>query len=504
VVAAVAAIFAAPLLSAQALAAPSTPVVPTVPPHPQVKVPHLVNTPTTEAPGPHNVKTHVPTIQAPTTKAPVSTVPAPVSHAPVTTSAVRPTTRAPVVINSPEPSHSVVATTPGSPPVINSSVPAETNGPSGKPGVTGTSTLRTTGPGGQSAVITKGSTTSTVPVAAHPQGVPASEESIAAARAAAAVEFNAAQPPPVRGNFNDQVQAAIKANVDHDVDVYRPRHWDYLDYDEYRRPSFYNPLAEDMSFRYFYNGAYQTVFVPAGGRVLLDAIVAGVFAFTAVAAEFVSVGSFYGGCWVPPVGWVGPPPADWQPWQPVSYTGVPVDFANAGQTVMVDQVTPVGHDDTLPAGQQDVFMLDDSTLARGEIQPSPDGGPPQVTLQQTQALPGVGPWDNGQQYINTAIQKPAAPPNNRLSWILGGLAAVLALLSGVAAWVWKHFGRRRGRHARPDTRVRAVSHLGGPPVLTVRETPARGEATHAIRLEARPDPGTQTIREVEYDHGGLK
>lgn len=428
VLAAVAVIFAVPLLSAQALAAPSTPVVPTVPPHPQVKLPPPVNTPTTAAPAPPKATPH-----------------SPISHAPVTTSAVRPATSAPAATNSPTPppSHSVVVTTTGSPPVVNSGVPAATNGPSGKSGVPGTSTPRTTGPGGQSAVVTKGSTTITVPVAAHPGGVPASKEAIAAARLAPAVEFSAAQPPPVQGNFNDQAQAAIKANVDHDVDVYRPRHWDYIDYDEYHRPSFYNPLAQDMSFRYFYNGAYQTLFVPAGGHVLLDAVVAGVFAFTAVAADFVSVGSFYGGCWVPPAGWVGPPPADWQPWQPATYTGVPVDFANAGQTVLVDQVTAVGHDDSLPAGQQDVFMLDDSTLARGEIQPSPDGGPPQVTLQQTQALPGVGPWDSGQQYINTAIQKPAAAPDNSLSWILGGLAAILALLSGITAWVWKH---PRGAH----------------------------------------------------------
>jgi hypothetical protein len=122
----------------------------------------------------------------------------------------------------------------------------------------------------------------------------------------------------------------------------------------------------------------------------------------------------------------------------VTYTGVPVDFANVGQTALVDQVTVVGHDDNLPVGQRDVVMLNDSTLARGEIQPSPDGGPPQVTLQQTQPLPGVGPWDNAQQYINTAILKRAAPRNNHLPWIIGGLAAVLALLGGVAAWVWKH------------------------------------------------------------------
>jgi hypothetical protein len=385
----------------------------------------------------------------------------------------------------------VVVTTTGSPPVLTSSVPAARNGPSGKSGVPGTNTLRTSGPGGQSAVVTKGSATVTVPVAAHPGGVPASKEAIEAARVAPAVEVSAAQPPAVRGNFNDRVQAAIKANVDHDVDVYRPRHWDYLDYDEYHRPSFYNPLAQDMSFRYFYNGAYQTLFVPAGGHVLLDAVVAGVFAFIAVAADIVSVGSFYGGCWVPPPGWVGPPPADWQPWQPAIYTGVPVDFANAGQTVLVDQVTAVGHDDSLPAGQQDVFMLDDSTLARGEIQPSPDGGPPQVTLQQTQSMPGVGPWDNGQQYINTAIQKPIAPPS-KIPWLPIVLVVAVAILSAA-----EYARRRRHRRRQAPRHIQPVPRADGFPVVALRETPERGEATHALRLEAHSGLRTLTVREVD-------
>jgi hypothetical protein len=501
-VAAVAATFAAPLLSAPALASPSTtPVVPTVSQHAQVKVPLPVNTPTTEAPAPPNATTHAPITQAPTTKVPVTPVPAtthpaPTSHAPVTTSTVRPTASAPVVTSTPTPSHSVVVTTTGSSPAVTSSVPGvTTSGPSGRSGVTGTSTLRTTGPGGQSAVITKGSTTATVPVATTPRGVPASRESVQAARVAPPAEFSAAHPPPVRGNFKDQVQLAASGNVG-------PLHWDYLDYDEYHRPSFYNPLATDMSFRYFYNGDYRTALVPAGGRVVLIVDIPGVFVFTGVSGGNVLAGSFSGGGWVPPVGWVGPPPAGWQPWEPVSYTGVPVDFPNVGQTVLVDQVTVVGHDDSLPVGQRDVVMLNDSTLARGEIQPSPDGGPPEVTLQQTQSMPGVGPWDDGHQYINAAIQNPAAPPNNHLPWIIGGLVAVLALLGGVAARVWKHHKRANAptdasHSLEAPPRIQAVPRLDGSPVVTLRETPERGETTYALRLEAHSGLSTLTVREVD-------
>jgi hypothetical protein len=48
-------------------------------------------------------------------------------------------------------------------------------------------------------------------------------------------------------------------------------------------------------------------------------------------------------------------------------------------------------------------------------------------------------------------------------------------------------------------RVHAVSRPGGPPVFTVREAAAPGEAALAIRLEAHPDTGTLTIREVDDD-----
>ena len=477
-IAAVAATIPAPLFSAQAFASPSTPVVPRVPqrtqppiqppvqqppaqhtqppaqppvqqapaqhsqppvqapvqetpPHTQVHSPSPIATPTSQTPAPPTPAAQPPTAQAPATKAPV-TVPTTTNAAsepPVTTGPARPTTSAPAVAGSPTPGHSAAVTT-GPTLVVSGGSP--------------TSSPRITAPGQQTAVVTQRSSTTTVPVATTPRGIPVSDESVQAARVAPAATVTAAAPRPVRGNFNEQVQAAVKINVDHDVDVYRPRHWDYLDYDQYHRPAFYNPLATDMSFRYFYNGEYQTVLVPAGGRVLLNVEAVGVFPYTAVAGDYVAVGSFYGGAWVPPVGWIGPPPADWQPWQPVVYTAIPVDFAEVGQTVLVDRVTMVGHDDSLPAGQQDLFMLNDSTLARGDVQPSPDGGPPQVTLQQSQQLPGVGPWDNGQQDINTAIQKPPAPSHNRLPWVIGGLAAVLALLAGVVAWVWKH---PRGDHA---------------------------------------------------------
>ncbi len=246
-------------------------------------------------------------------------------------------------------------------------------------------------------------------------------------------------------NFNDRAEHAVRVNVDHDEAFVRPRHWDYIDYDEYHRPRLFNPTGSEMSFKYFYGGDYRTVVVPVGGNVVLDAAIAGVYPITVVAGDIVSAASFIGGAFIPPDGWVGPPPGDWSPYQPVVYESVPVDFVNAGDRVaLVDRVTMVGHDDRLPEGQRDVFTLNDSTLARGQVTPAPDGGPPQVKLQQTQPLPGVSPWNDGKQYVNTQVIPLAASHRNLAPWIVCGLAAVLAGLGAIAAWVWKH---PRGAHA---------------------------------------------------------
>jgi hypothetical protein len=64
--------------------------------------------------------------------------------------------------------------------------------------------------------------------------------------------------------------------------------------------------------------------------------------------------------------------------------------------------------------------------------------PPQVTVAQTQPLPGVSPWNDGQQYVKTEVTPLAKAQRNLTPWILGGVAAVLAARGGIAAWVWRH------------------------------------------------------------------
>jgi hypothetical protein len=155
------------------------------------------------------------------------------------------------------------------------------------------------------------------PLVTPPKGLDAPPQAVAAAKAAPATRVNPATlpKPPTQVDFNQQVQSVVKAhsgNIDvvkvDDQELVRPRHWDYIDYDAYRRPMLYNPLTQAMTFRYFYNGADREAYVPAGGRIVLDVATVGLFPFTAVGDSYVAAGSFSGGAWIPPDGWNGPPP----------------------------------------------------------------------------------------------------------------------------------------------------------------------------------------------------
>jgi hypothetical protein len=168
---------------------------------------------------------------------------------------------------------------------------------------------------------------------------------------------------------------------------------------------------------------------------LLDVAAGGVFPFTAVGESYLASGSFYGGAWIPPDGWSGPPPPDYTPpaaaevYQDVS-AYVPAD----NQTVQVGQVTVLGHDDSLPTGSQDTFLIDDSTLAWGQVNDPSSGA--QIRVTKTQSLPGVGPMDNGSFLV--ALAAHVEPPEPWWPWVLGG--GVLVIAVGVVAWT---VGRRK-------------------------------------------------------------
>nr|WP_235616875.1 hypothetical protein [Mycobacterium montefiorense] len=255
-----------------------------------------------------------------------------------------------------------------------------------------------------------------------PKKLEAPPQAIAAAKVAPAARLNPADPPkpPTQADFNQQVQNVVSLHSDNielvkadNKALVRPRHWDYVDYDEYHRPILYNPLGQAMTFRYTYDGGSREAYLPAGGRIVLDAGTVGLVAFTAVGDSYLASGSFYGGAFVPPDNFTGPPPPDYvAPTPSTLYQSVMADIPAVNQSVQIGQVAVVGHDDSEPAGSQDSFLLDDSTLAWGQVTDPADGV--QIRVTKTQSLPSFGPTDNGDFLVTLAVHgdqgQPAAQP----------------------------------------------------------------------------------------------
>jgi len=230
-------------------------------------------------------------------------------------------------------------------------------------------------------------------VAKPPHGLNVPDEDVAAAKVTPPTKVDPANPPapPTQKDFTSRVDDVIKNHVSN-VDVVngqaRPRHWDCIRYDETQRPVLYNPLREGMSFRYYYQGEYREVWVDEGSSVVLDGI-NGAYPFTAV-GNYLTTGSFYG----------GDPPA--------VYQHVTAYVPGYGQSVQLDNVTILGHDDSQPDGSQDTFMLDDSTLANGKADNPSDGG--NITVTKTQTLPGVGPTDDANRSSTWRWPLTSSPP----------------------------------------------------------------------------------------------
>ncbi|EUA23328.1 hypothetical protein I553_5381 [Mycobacterium xenopi 4042] len=125
---------------------------------------------------------------------------------------------------------------------------------------------------------------------------------------------------------------------------------------------------------------------------------------------------------------------------PEVYHDVLADVPARDQIVKVGQVQLVGRDDSQPAGSQDTFLLDDSTLAWGQINDPSSSA--QIKVTRTQSLPGVGPTDNGSFLVALAgYEEPTRPSEPWWPSVLG--YGGLALAVGLAAWM---LSRAYGAH----------------------------------------------------------
>ena len=105
------------------------------------------------------------------------------------------------------------------------------------------------------------------------------------------------------------------------------------------------------------------------------------------------------------------------------------------QTVQVGQVMVVGRDEHQPAGSQDTFLLDDSTLAWGQI--NDPSASTQIRVTKTQSLPGFGPTDKGSYLVVLAGRQDFTPQPASASkpgWPMGVGYGGLVLVVGLVLW----------------------------------------------------------------------
>lgn len=130
-------------------------------------------------------------------------------------------------------------------------------------------------------------------------------------------------------------------------------------------------------------------------------------------------------------------------------------------------------------------VVADSTTTAAET--SPPVTEPPVAGQLEDDPPVTGPPVAGP----LAIEPPA--PGSPI-WLVVPVI-IVAVVAAVAYWL-----KRRRTIPVPLERVHAEAHLGYPPEMSIRETPALGQRLLAVRLQVHADSGTQTIVEVDDDH----
>lgn len=277
---------------------------------------------------------------------------------------------------------------------------------------------------------------------------------------------------------------AENSGANSDVLQWQP---DWVRHDNNFRPVIFNPFRDPLQIVYVDRGNPRILTIPPLTSALMD-LAQGAYGITVMALDAVgqpknvAVGNVFSG----------------KP--PDSYTNVPVVVKYTDATykpIVVGQITDVGDDPNV--GERKV-LLDGATPAWGRWTETPSGER-QFEVNKTQQFPGIDTPAEGKLPGRYPLQlASASEPTSGLPILFLIILAVVAGLGASAIAVRIRRAKQRPRHGRQGTRIQAVSRPGGPPVVTVRETQAPGEKTHAIRLAAHTDPGALTIREVDDDH----
>lgn len=164
---------------------------------------------------------------------------------------------------------------------------------------------------------------------------------------------------------------------------------------------------------------------------------------------------------------------------------------------IVRKIVDVGDD---PQYGEHKVLLDGVTPVWGAWAQSVNCGT-QFEVHKTQTLPGL---DEPKQVpipgYPIALASISSSTNFDFFAILAALIVAALILGAVLVAIKRHWPPDPPHPPDPPpSRVHAEARPGGPPEITTRETPATGESTHAIRLQAHPDPGSLTVEDVDDD-----
>jgi hypothetical protein len=183
-------------------------------------------------------------------------------------------------------------------------------------------------------------------------------------------------------------------------------------------------------------------------------------------------------------------PARGAPGNPVHITGERFDCTNSATVQLSWDGQPLANPPADSSGHFDTSTPVPANAQAGShtVRASCAAGSAVATAGFTVVATGTVP-----ETIPTTI-----PPTSPKQKSGGPGPWVVLLILGVVVG-YRHWRKTRNK-PQPTPHVYAtVSPTSGLPLVTTHETPAHGEVTYALRLQAHPDLGTQTISEVDDD-----